>query len=259
MSRKQVVQEEIRILRNTVVEKAGGKKTFLVTSTAPGEGKTTVCVNLALSLAQSGKRILIIDGDLRNQSICRSLDIDTGDKAGCFILKTHLDNFNVMCFNVKGGDIWEYLQVEKISGMVKSVVDDYDMILIDTPPCGLVSDATIFSQVCDGAIYVILQDVIRLSRVCTSFENLLATDIPIIGCVINGFSGDFSGGYGKYGYGKYGYGKYGYGKYGYGKYGYGRYGYGYGYGSHYGEKTPVRINQRKVLRTIIQKTETVRT
>ena len=96
--------------------------------------------------------------------------------------------------------------------------DSNDYILVDTPPCGLISDAMFIAQHADAAVFITYQDAVRISRIKKNLDTLMSTDIRILGCVLNGTAQGFSG----YGYGKYGYG-YGYGKYGYG-YGYGEYG-----------------------------------
>ena len=246
--------EEIKVVRNTIENRMKGKKVLMVTSTAPGEGKTTVAVNIAQSFYQAGKRVLLIDADLRNQSVSDMLEIKRENKNGCFIQKAE-NAPDVMLFNVNGADIWKYIQVEKMNELIGKAREIYDYIIIDTPPCGLISDATTIAQASDAAIYVVLQDTVRATRIKSSMEALMATDVDILGCVLNGTNtgigsaygygygryGHYGYGYGKYGYGRYGhygygrYGKYGYGKYGknYGKYGYGRYGkYGYGYGKY---------------------------
>lgn len=260
-------KEEMKVLRNTIKSKIGDKKIIMLTSTAPGEGKTTISVNIAISFVQSGKKVLLVDGDMRNPSVGGALNcfVDEEPPKGCYI--KHVDEFDLdlMEFNVDNKEIWNYLKVEKLSKLIHPLKEKYDLIIIDTPPCGLISDATIFSQISDMAFYVILQDTIRASRVRNSLEMLMNTDIEIGGCILNGVTNGIVssyGHYGKYGYGKYGrygggrygkygygrYGKYGYGrygKYGYGKYGYGKYGYGYGYGEHSKSKSEHHEKSKK--------------
>ena len=111
------------------------------------------------------------------------------------------------------------------------------MILVDTPPCSVVSDAIFVAQASDGILHVILQDTARISKIKGSLDALMSTDSEILGCILNGAQTSVMG-YGYYkAYNKYGYYK-GYGKYAkYGKYS--KYGYsdgtGYGYGFHFDE------------------------
>jgi receptor protein-tyrosine kinase len=130
-----------------------------------------------------------------------------------------------------------YFSSANIGNMFAELRNSYDYILVDTPPCGLISDALFIAQHADAAIFVMYQDAVRISRIRNTMDSLMTTDIRILGAVLNGTAQGISGyGYG-YGYGGYGYG-YGYGKYGYGKYGYGygKYGYGYGYGENHKHK-----------------------
>ena len=97
--------------------------------------------------------------------------------------------------------------------------------MIDTPPCGVMADATAVSERSDAVLYVIHQDMAKQWQVLDGLQNVGSRGTEILGGVLNGIESSLSGyGYQYYGYGKYGYGRYGYGKYGYGRYGYGRYG-----------------------------------
>ena len=121
------------------------------------------------------------------------------------------------------------MNAEHIRKAFDSVREKYDYILVDTPPCGLISDALFIAQASDAALYVVLQDSVRVSKIRSGLDNLMSSNIRVIGGILNGALSGITG----YGY-NYGYG-YGYGKYGYGGYKYGTYGYGYGkYG--YGNK-----------------------
>lgn len=96
-------------------------------------------------------------------------------------------------------------------------------MIIDTPPCGILQDASFLASYSDAVLMVIRQDYQPVNRVIAGLELLADTGTRILGYVINHEAMTF----GSYGYGRYGYGNYGYGKYGYHKYGkYGGYGYG---------------------------------
>ena len=223
--------ESFRVCRNVFINSLNqDEKVVLVTSTAPSEGKTTIITNLAMAVSKRKKKVLLIDGDLRNPSIATLLGVDMEnleyqvktDKYETAYLKDF--NFSVLRFLFPEEKKNTYLS----TAFAKSVFDElrkkYDYIFVDTPPCGLVSDAMFIAQAADAAIYVVHQDVVRISKIKSSLNNLLSTDIKVLGCVLNGTIGGSSG----YGYG-YGYKNYGYG-YGYKGYGYGYKKYGYGYG-----------------------------
>ena len=235
--------ESLRLLRNNFMRALKpGEKTVLITSTAPGEGKTTVVVNLALSINSLGKRVLLIDWDIRNPSVCgqlnldiKALNIDSGDQPYALL---ELKEYGIwLLVFTSRENYWKRMRAEFVKSVLDQMQDYFDLILVDTPPCGLISDTSVIAQSVDAALYVVLQDTVRVSRIRTGLDELMAADVRILGCVFNGAESGVTG-YGEnYGYSRYSYyGKYGY--YGYGKYygyGYGKY-YGYGYGYGYGEE-----------------------
>ena len=235
--------ESFRTIRNRLEKEASEQnmRTILVTSALPSEGKSTVAVNLALSLAHKDRRVILVDGDLRNPSIVRSLgmtgrhtgilDILTAgakvedalipynDKGRLLVLGGYESNNNPP--ELLSSDTFRKL-LEKLKGMA-------DFVIIDTPPSAVVSDASIIAKHADGCLFVVRQDYAKLDSLQEGMDMMSGTGAHVVGTVLNGTEASvFSGGYG-YGYYQYGgyYGKYGYRRRGY--YGSG-YGYGYGYG-----------------------------
>ncbi len=214
--------ESVRVFRNVVMNRLeDDEKVVIVTSTAPSEGKTTVITNLALSLAKRNKNVLLVDADLRNPSIAPLLNIDMAeieyqtisDKYEIAYLGQY--NISILRFIFPDAEKDGYVSTSYAKAIFDDLRNQFDYILVDTPPCGLVSDAMFIAQAADAAIYVIYQDVVGVSKIKSSLNNLFSTDIKILGCVLNGTIGGTSG----YGYG-YGYKNYGYG-YSYKGYGYG--------------------------------------
>lgn len=213
------------------------KKTLLVTSTLAGEGKTTVAINLAMSLVQDGHKVVILDADLRSQSIARSL----GEKAAGYGLMDCMRDPDLSVLDCLRSS--ETYKVDFISGrstdkrhysidgnVIMKVLDElkqhYDYVIMDTPPVDVVSDTTTLCRYADCVLYVVKQDYAQKGQVINSVTALHQKDVKISGCIYNGVP-RFHRHYG-YGYrSAYGYGyDYGYRKYNYGS----QYGYGYGYG-----------------------------
>ncbi len=224
--------EAVRVLRNTIIHTLGkDRRILMVTSTAPGEGKTTVTVNLALALAQAGKRVLLADADLRRPNVCPMLGIslerlteirkeasETCRREASIYYIKNLD-ISVMTFHTHSHRFYSLLRASSLKELFDPLREQYDYILIDTPPSGLISDAAIISQISDAAIFVIRQDTVRISRIRNTLDALSASNTDLIGCVLNGAASGVSG-YGEH---------YGYHNGSYGRYKrYGRYGYGYG-------------------------------
>lgn len=223
-----------------------GHKVYLITSACENEGKTTVSTNIALSLAENGKRVLLVDADFRNPSIARILAIPEIDVGFIDVIKGEaelekaiklIQNFNlyILADQKPASNPSELLSMKVTEDVIDSLRNEFDYIIIDTAPASVVTDASIISGFADAAIMVVREDFAPFAKIRMSAEDIDQNGAEIVGCVFNGDTNATirsrkGGRYGRYG--RYGYGKYG--KYGYGKYGYGSYGYGYGYGA---EKT----------------------
>lgn len=252
-------------IENIKAEK--GKKVFVVTSTYEDEGKTTVSVNIACSLAQKGKSVLLIDSDLRKPAVLHAVGVKSDTHYGLIpIIKgtsTYVDSIKFIkslgIFVLPTGGIslksTEVLDTDKVRAVIDQARKEFDYIIIDSPPTRVVSDSLVIAPLADGVIYNIRRDYAKVSEINRTIEEIRSADIEVVGAVFTMSAGEensryyrrkgymrYGGYYGRYGRKKkqsgnqgygYGYG-YGYGSYGYGGYGYGGQGYGYGYDSGYG-------------------------
>ena len=245
--------DSIRSIRSVIKNALKNeKKVIAVTSTIADEGKTTICANLAISFAAMGKKVLLVDCDLKKPSVLKTLGVDEDDlqystvtdKYKIAYLEKH--KIHVMTF-VADDNINEIVNSGNLSDIFAFVKTDYDLVFVDTPPCSVVSDAMFVAQASDGVLYVILQDTVRISKIKAGLDSLMSTDSEILGCILNGAQASVMG-YGYYkAYNKYGYYR-GYGRYGkYGKYAkYSKYGYsngpGYGYNFHFDDEDDDLVN-----------------
>ena len=216
--------ESLRLLRGSVTGLLkNGEKTVMITSTAPDEGKTVVALNLASILEKDGKRVLVVDADMRNSGILQVLETETfvknKKKSNAFFKVETVKElgFDVLTFKSNVEGIQKIRRSPEVKEALSSLKDDYDIVLVDTPPCGIISDATLISRAVDAVIYVIRQDAVMQATIRSGINSLLESEANFIGCILNGVAGGI-GGYGSY----YKYGGY-YGRYRYGyasKYGY---------------------------------------
>lgn len=201
-----------------------GNKVFLVTSACENEGKTTVCVNVALSLAQNGKNVLIIDADLRKPSVSKMLSLKENDRGLSDVIlgKVELNKaiksvntFNVCVLADQNGvnNPSELLSTEKMEHIIEEVRNAFDYVLIDTAPASVVTDTAVIAGFADAAIIVVREDFAPYSRIRMSIEDIDSNGAEIIGCVFNADTSNVSNSnrYGRH-YGKKG--TYGYGGYG---------------------------------------------
>lgn len=198
------------------------KKVLLVSSALPGEGKTTFSVNLAMSAAQKGKRVLIIDCDLRNPSASEELGLKDAPGLSEYLEKklpmqsvikmTGTKNlFAVGAGSASDENTVELFAKSDFRMLTESCKGVFDLIILDTPPCGVLSDASDIAGAVECAVMVVRSDYASRGRIVEGASVLSDNKLDIVGCVINGSKR--RDGYGYYNY--YGYGRYGYGRYGY--------------------------------------------
>lgn len=224
-----------------------GCQVILVTSAMQSEGKSLTALNLAISLAQTDKKVLIIDCDLRRPKLGRLLNVSAGTGLSNLLVDAAYMDVTILAHEKHGidlilaGDIppnpSELLSSVRMQKLLDALKERYDYIILDSPPVNMVIDAVVLSPRTDGVLFVVRAGSSERGAVLHAVEQLEYAKAKVLGFVFNGVTAENGSGYGKYryrqygryGYRKYGYGKYGYGKYGYGRYGYGKYGYGYGY------------------------------
>ncbi len=227
--------ESVRLLRLRV-EKAmeeDQKKVLLVSSAIPGEGKTTIAVNLAVSMAQKGQKVLLIDCDLRNPSVVKTLSSKEKPihfkkslvdylkgfvKVMDVILPTEVAGLSVIPGGTGGkSESTNLLSDKRMALLLQAARNMYDCVILDTPPCSMLADASELAELAECGLMVIRQDYAGREQIVDGVQRLSDGNLPIIGCAFNNIRKGMSGKYG-YGYGGYGYGYgYGYGGYGYGK------------------------------------------
>jgi polysaccharide biosynthesis transport protein len=215
--------ENIRTIRSGILlsgldEK---QKVVLVTSSIPGEGKSMTAVNLALSLGQMGK-VLLIDCDLRRPSIREVFGLDSKDIGlSHFILGSHTlqqavhvfekEHLSVMPAGSVPPNPLEMLSSERFAKALEALKAKYDHIVIDSAPAVAVSDAIVMSQLVNQVIYLIKADETPHQLAREGISRLQKVNAPLVGVVLNQVSPPKkTGRYGHY-HGQY-YGYYGYGK-----------------------------------------------
>ena len=173
-------------------------KSFLITSAMPGEGKSTVSANIALSLAARGKSVILVDADLRNPSTAKvfgiteerhgngTLDVLKGQVSYQEALIPYKEsNVKLLLGSEAISDTASVLSGETMKNFVKELEKRADYVIIDTPPSGLLSDAAIVGQYVQGAIFVVREDYTWIDRIIEGTEILAASGVKIVGSILN--------------------------------------------------------------------------
>lgn len=194
----------LHILRNSE------KKSFAITSPSPGSGKTTVTVNLGITFAQLGKKTVIIDADMRKPMIAKLFSIQSVKGLSEYLSGENDDvELNPMVYPglyaVTAGKIphnpSELLSSGRFSELLNRLSEEFEYILVDTPPVGMVTDAAVISDSVSGMVVVIKQNHTYKDRFDKTIENLKKVDANIIGYVLNAVDENkYSYKYGHYSY-----------------------------------------------------------
>ena len=191
-------------------------KKIIVTSSIPGEGKSTVSINLALSLVNSEKNVLLVDCDLRKPVIHKYLHLGNKNIGLTNMLRSEKNEQCVYYLSDSGLNVLtsgsippnpaEILGSKKMEDLVHGLENEYDYIIFDTPPVTVVTDAAVLSKFSDGVILVIKQKFTSIDTVKMAKSSLDSVGANIIGCVLNEFKAKQSSkSYEYYHYKKYNY------------------------------------------------------
>ncbi len=207
--------EVFRTLRTTLAFTNKPTNRLVVTSTEPGDGKTTVLANLAVAFAQSGKRTLVIDADMRRPGLTAMIDL-RGPQGLSNILRsdlpisaaidgnvfdTPLETLDVIPSGTRPTNPAELLYGDRFSELLAWAETAYDQIIIDAPPTLAVTDSAIIGRQVDGTLLVVRPDKNRRRVVIRATEALEAVGATLIGAVINHVTAETGSDYYGYGYG----------------------------------------------------------
>ena len=178
-------------------------KIINVTSSMQGEGKTTVIANLAVSFANLEKKVLLLEGDLRNPSVHRMFNISNINGLTDILLNnknfadcvhcTEVENLHILTCGAVPPNPSEILSSKKMKDFINELREYYDYIFIDTPPIGIVTDAGIVSTYSDGCVFVVGSNQCDIEMSKVSKQRLEDVGANIIGAVLNKFEAEGNG------------------------------------------------------------------
>lgn len=207
--------EAFRAVRTNLmfVDAANHPRTILLTSSIPGEGKSTTIANLALTLAQSGSSVCLIEADLRRPRLLEYLGLEgSAGLTDVLIERADLDDvlqpYGADRLEVIGAGAIppnpsELLASDAMSRLLAQLSARFDYVLIDTPPVLPVTDAVVLSTKVDGVIVLVGTTIVRKEQLEATLESINAVDNTLLGLVLNRVGHKTSGGYGAGYYGYY--------------------------------------------------------
>ncbi|MDE5850839.1 MAG: polysaccharide biosynthesis tyrosine autokinase, partial [Muribaculaceae bacterium] len=210
---RNVVNEAYRVVRtnlNFMIDGEGKCPVVMLTSFNPGSGKSFIAINLAMSLAIRGKKVLVIDGDMRRNSSSVYIGNPDAGLAQCLLGKVTVsqaivrgklnENLDVLPGGKTPPNPTELLENGRLAQMIEQLRDEYDVIFIDCPPIQMIADGRIFSTVCTNTIFVLRAGLFERGLLSELEQVYRSKEYHNMCLLLNGT--DSTGSYGHYGAGK---------------------------------------------------------
>lgn len=204
--------EAVRMLRTALnyVDVDSPPRTILVSSALSGEGKTTTCLSLASSLTELGKRVVVVDADLRSPSVAERLGLSSSVGlssvvSGLVPLEPAIQRdasgkIDILAAGPGVPNPAELLATRALKGCLSDLCSRYDYVLVDSPPALIVTDAVVLGEAVDGMLLVVRAGLCRARDAAAVFELYGQVGAKVLGVILNGVRRR-GGGYG-YGYGR---------------------------------------------------------
>jgi len=196
---KSVISENIKILRTSLQFSSVDKpiKTLMITSSMQGEGKSFISANLAVSFAVLGKRVLVVDCDMRRGSLHKKFGISNleglsnylvDDVSGYnrYIQSTKVENVYVMTSGIVPPNPSELLSSNRFASFIYEIQSQYDIVILDTPPVAVVPDACIIASKVDKTVIVAMANKVPVKDIQKTKKRLEEANANIAGVVFNG-------------------------------------------------------------------------
>ena len=219
LSPRSEAAEAYRTIRTAVYFAMGDRqaKTLLITSPSPGDGKSTLASNLAIAMAQAGRRVLLIDADCRHptqdkifegrEGVGLSTVLRGGARLEEALQRTNIEKLEILPCGPLPDNPAELLDSRAMADLISLTSQQYDLVLVDSPPVAEITDARILAATCDGVVLVLRAGRSTRRMAQQARDGLASVGARILGVVINGMPRD-KGGFQSaqyYGSGRYGY------------------------------------------------------
>lgn len=209
-----VVAEQFRTIRTNIQFSMIDKelKTIIFTSSGPYEGKSTVAANIAAVFADQGKKVVLIDADMRKPTVSKTFNIQNGLGLSTLITSRNMKVEDVVQY-VEDADLdiissgpvppnpSELLNSNRMNEVIKELEEKYDLVLFDMPPVVSVTDAQIMATKTDGVVFVVRRNIAHTEDVRNAKELLDMVQANVLGVVFNGAEKKSDRSYSYYGYG----------------------------------------------------------
>lgn len=213
-------KENFKSLRANISFATESPKVILITSSIPGEGKSTVSLNIARQFAEAGEKVLYIDCDLRKSQYAKTLKLTGERKKGLTEVLKGTDSASNQIWNTDVKNLYcilsgsvpenpsELLNTNVFKSFISVCRKTFSYVIIDAPPIGSVIDAAVICKYCDGVLFVVASDTVSCRIAQRAVLQLQRAGANVLGCVLNKIKYNNRALYGTYGTNKYYYDSY---------------------------------------------------
>lgn len=205
-----LVSDQYRTLRTNINFSSLGKeiRSIVITSASHSEGKSTTAANLAIVYAQEGKRVLLLDGDLRKPTIHKAFALENSVGLSTVLIQqsslesvirsTEINNLNIVTSGPLPPNPVEMLGSAAMEAVIEQLMNNYDLLIIDSPPILMMADGQILANRCEGTLLVINSGKTVKEEAMRAKEAIYASNSRLIGAVLNNFKFPVNNGYNRY-------------------------------------------------------------
>lgn len=207
-----LISEQYRTIRTNIQFASSADnpiKTMVITSSGPGEGKSTTSANLAVVFAKAGQRVLLVDADMRKPTVYKTFNLNNSRGLSTVLStatsvleaaqRTVIDNLTVLTSGPKPPNPSELLGSMRMGQVIEEAKNMYDIVIFDMPPVVAVTDAQIMASKTDGTLLVVRENVSRKESLVKAKELLNMVQARILGAIYNGAEHSNDQGYYYYG------------------------------------------------------------
>lgn len=195
---KSIVAEQFRMVRTnlefSIVDK--DLKSFLVTSLAPSSGKSTISANLATTFAAQGKKVLLVDTDMRKPTIHKIFKLRNNEGLSTlitskeamtsdYIEKIDVENMFILTSGPTPPNPAELISSKRMEQLIDEMEQIFDLVIFDTPPVLAVADSQIMAGKVDGTLFVLRKGVDRKEQIITAKERMDSVNANVLGAIYN--------------------------------------------------------------------------
>lgn len=193
------IKEAINTISTNIIFSGNNIKRILISSCSAGEGKSTMAIRIAMNMAERGKKCVLVDLDLRKSMMIRRLGLKSVEgeiwgisrylvgqcKKEDICYQTDIENLYIIPVDKRINNPIRLINSNEMRDLIDTLSSEFDLVIFDTPPVGVVVDAAVISAYCEASVMVIEYKKHHRQEVRNALQQLMKAGTPILGCIIS--------------------------------------------------------------------------